>query len=180
MGILANFPAFVKSKVVCKNRYAFFTNRSLSRRWIWYNMTTTKGWGKPMPGEYSRMSRRRTRDTSQAVPGANSFFASCETEHHWSRSSAAAERLAPEKTYNCIEKSPDASPGFNHFYISLRNSSVNLPLVLTMALSPSRGGGPPHTLTTSPPASRRISHPAAMSQGLVPNSNWPSARPQAM
>ena len=65
-------------------------------------------------------------------------------------------------------------------YIRLLSSSVKLPLVETMELSPSSGGGPPKTLTTSPPASRRISQPAAMSQGLVPNSNWPSARPQAM
>ena len=65
-------------------------------------------------------------------------------------------------------------------HISALSSSVNLPLVETMALSPSSGGDPPQTLTTSPPASRRISQPAAMSQGLVPNSNCPSARPQAM
>ena len=64
MGILANFPAFVKSKVSPKNRYANFTNRSLSRPGIWYNMTTTKRLGEPMPGEYSRMMERCTRDTS--------------------------------------------------------------------------------------------------------------------
>ena len=66
MGILANFRHFVKSKVVYKNRYAFFTNRSLSHRRLWYNIDTTeRGWGKPMPGEYSWMNRRRPRDTSR-------------------------------------------------------------------------------------------------------------------
>ena len=41
--ILANPPGFVKQKLVYKNRYANFTNRSLSPEGIWYNMTTTKG-----------------------------------------------------------------------------------------------------------------------------------------
>ena len=69
MGILANFLHFVKRNVVYKNRYANFTNRSLSQMGIWYNMTTReRGWGKPMPGEYSWMMGRRTRDTSPAEP----------------------------------------------------------------------------------------------------------------
>ncbi len=69
MPILANERHFVKPKVVYKNRYAFFTNRSLSPPRIWYNITTTeRGWGRPMPGEYSRMTRRRTRDRSPAEP----------------------------------------------------------------------------------------------------------------
>ena len=41
--ILANPPGFVKQKLVYKNRYANFTNRSLSPEGIWYNMTTTRG-----------------------------------------------------------------------------------------------------------------------------------------
>ena len=169
MGILANKSHFVKSKVVYKNRYTDFTNRSLSPQGLWYNIATTeRGWGKPMPGEYSWMMERRTRDTS---PGPS--------------------RICGNDT-SAYEESPDQGPGFDFSFrvgatlavvpnhMRALSSSVNLPLVETMALSPSSGGGPPQTLTTSPPASRRISQPAAMSQGLVPNSNCPSARPQAM
>ena len=112
-----------------------------------------------MPGEYSRMMERLTRDTSF-----------CQ---------AASAGMTQVNT----KESPDQSPGFDFFlrvgatlavvpnHMRALSSSVNLPLVETMALSPSSGGGPPQTLTTSPPASRRISQPAAMSQGLVPNSN---------
>ena len=39
-GILANKSLFVKSKVVYKNRYAYFTNRSLSPEDLWYNIDT--------------------------------------------------------------------------------------------------------------------------------------------
>ena len=173
MGILANFPAFVKSKVVYKNRYAIFTNRSLSWRWIWYNMTTTKGWGKPMPGEYSRMMERCTRDTSFCRAATNHAGT---TQVNTEESPDTMSGLLPLTA----EKGTAHRPFPTLYHINARSSSVKRPLVLTMALSPSSGGWPPHTLTTSPPASRRISQPAAMSQGLVPNSNWPSARPQAM
>ena len=40
--ILANPPGFVKQKLVYKNRYANFTNRSLSPQGLWYNIATTK------------------------------------------------------------------------------------------------------------------------------------------
>ena len=131
-----------------------------------------------MPGEYSRMTRRRTRDTSprqglepirssdsagRCTIGPTRLLLRMLSQHD--------EAAAAGMTQVNIQESPDFRPGFDHYYIKERSSSVNLPLVLTMALSPSMGGGPPKTLTTSPPASRRISQPAAMSQGLVPNSN---------
>ena len=72
-----------------------------------------------MPGEYSWMMERRPRDTSPAEP------------HYVGM------------TQVNTEESPDASPGFEHFYMSALRSSVNFPLVETMALSPSRGGLPP-------------------------------------
>ena len=41
-GILAKKRLFVKSKVVYKNRYTVFTNRSLSPPGLWYNIATTE------------------------------------------------------------------------------------------------------------------------------------------
>ena len=84
-----------------------------------------------MPGEYSWMMERRPRDTSPAEP------------HYVGM------------TQVNTEESPAASPGFDFLfpvgatlavvpnYMRARSSSVNFPLVETMALSLSRGGLPP-------------------------------------